>query len=246
MKCRKWLIGLTVLCVSALIVVFTGCINVTIGGNSESSNHSESSGFSESSANQDEELIESLKYQKISGKEEYRVIGIGDVTDADLVIPATYDDLPVTEIAAKAFAVTENSATQNYYIESVTVPDTVKRIDKEAFAKCENLTSVTIDGGEIGEGAFLNCKNLASVMLGENVTAIGKSAFSGCNALSEIHIPNKVTAIEDYTFYECAFTEITLGDNITWIGKCAFFDCSKLTDVVIGSGAKTIGELAFV
>ena len=46
---------------------------------------------------------ESLRYQKIEGEEAYRVMGIGTVSDYDVVIPETYRGLPVTEIGAHAF-----------------------------------------------------------------------------------------------------------------------------------------------
>ena len=46
---------------------------------------------------------ESLRYQKIAGKEEYRVIGVGTVLSLDIKIPSKYKGLPVTEIAPYAF-----------------------------------------------------------------------------------------------------------------------------------------------
>ena len=51
------------------------------------------------------EYGESLRFQKISGKNEYRVMGIGSVTSLDIVIPASYRGLPVTEIGSMAFYV---------------------------------------------------------------------------------------------------------------------------------------------
>ena len=82
------------------------------------------------------EYGESLRFQKIAGKEEYRVMGMGTVSSLDIVIPATYRGLPVTEIGTHAF---ENET----YIESLAIPDSVITIGFQAFWGCENLTFFT-------------------------------------------------------------------------------------------------------
>ncbi len=231
MKRRKWLIGLTVLCVSALMG-FVGCFDFG-NGNKDGSNTN------------NKKATTGLQYQKISGKEEYRVIGIGEATDVDIIIPSAHNGLPVTEIAEKAFAVMQNSIAQNYYIKSVTVPYSVKLIDKEAFSDCDNLTSVTVNGGEIGKGAFSDCDNLTSVTLGINVTAIGNEAFSMCTALKNIIIPNKVTSIGEEAFYHCrGLTSVVIGSGVNTIGDEAFAFSSELKSVEIGSG--TIGKKVFL
>ena len=56
---------------------------------------------------------ETLQYQKIVGKEEYRVIGLGTVSDLDVVIPATHKGLPVTEISEAAFSASQNASCKN-------------------------------------------------------------------------------------------------------------------------------------
>ena len=102
-----------------------------------------------------EKNFEAFQYQKISGKEEYRVVGLGTVTDLDIVIPSTYRNLPVTEIADKAFY-------ENKYLTSVVIGNSVTSIGDWAFYNCDSLTSVVIPDTvvSIGERAFDYCSSL--------------------------------------------------------------------------------------
>jgi len=61
------------------------------------------------------------------------------VTENTLVIPATYNNLPVTTIATLAFS----TATS---LSSVTIPASVTVIDTQAFIRCTLLKSVTFGG----------------------------------------------------------------------------------------------------
>jgi hypothetical protein len=56
-------------------------------------------------------------------------------SEANVVIPATYNNLPVTKIDSMAF--------QRFYISGVTIPESVTSIDALAFYDCYLLKSVT-------------------------------------------------------------------------------------------------------
>ena len=128
---------------------------------------------------------ESLRYQKIAGKEEYRVIGVGTVLSLDIKIPSKYKGLPVTEIAPYAF---ENER----YLESIEIPDNVTSIGKNAFFNCISLTSVEIPDGvtSIGGSAFYYCNSLTSVVIPDSVTSIGEYAFLNCGKLTSVTFEN--------------------------------------------------------
>lgn len=136
-----------------------------------------------------------------------------------LVIPSTYNDLPVTEIG------------------------------EDAFYKCNSLTSIVIPDSvtTIAKDAFYNCTGLTSVVIGNGVTSIGDYAFRGCSKLTSVNIPNGVTAIPDYAFDGCKkLASINLPNSVIRIGTAAFSDCASLTDITIGSGVTTISDYAFV
>ena len=121
-------------------------------------------------------------------------------------------------------------------------------IEKDAFAGCTNLTSVTIPNSvtSIGDFAFMDCSGLTSVTIPNSVTSIGNGAFHGCKALTSITIPNNVTSIGDFAFYNCkALTSVTIPESVTSIGGSAFFNCKALTSITIPNSVTSIGDYAF-
>ena len=89
----------------------------------------------------------------------YCVANVGDYTSTDIVIPDTYNGLPVTTIAGHAFA-------YNTRITSVVIPDSVTDIWEDAFVDCYGLTSVTLGNGvtNIEYSAFLDCCALQNII----------------------------------------------------------------------------------
>ena len=123
------------------------------------------------------------------------------------------------------------------YIESVSLPDTLRTIGSNAFWLCKSLTEINIPSSvtNIYYFAFEGCTALEKLTLSEGLKAIGSGAFSGCTKLSEITIPSTVEAIAANAFANCTgLKKITnlsnatisdnafptpsgsCGDNITW------------------------------
>ena len=171
----------------------------------------------------------------------YSVVGYNITNETELVIPSTYNDLPVTSIGNEAFK-------ECISLTSVIISDGVKSIGDYAFNDCVSLTSVTIPDGltSIGEGAFYHCPVLTSIAIPDSVTNIGESAFYYCYDLENVTIGNDITSISDFMFAECiSLTSITIPDNVTSIGAGAFYECIKLANVTIPNNVTTIGEAAF-
>ena len=146
-----------------------------------------------------------------------------------MVIPATINNLPVTEIGLGAFAACSG-------LTSVTIPNSVTGIVQSAFLYCSGLTSVTIGNSvtSIGDQAFAGCSGLTSLTIPNSVKSIGTSAFYGCSGLTSVTIPNSVTSIHNNAFAACTgLTSVTIPNSVTSIGNYAFLGCTGLKSITV-------------
>ena len=200
----------------------------------------------------------------------YSVTGIGTCTDTDVVIPDTYNNLPVTSIGDSAFYDCTSFT-------NVVIGDSVTSIGLSAFANCSSLNSVIIPDSvtSIGLFAFAGCSSLTGVVIPDSVTSIGQYAFASCSSLTSIVIPDSVTSITKDVFYSCsnlqfneykdckylgnkenlyhALIEVTttnlssyiIHEDAKVIAANAFYNCSRLTSIVIPDSLTSIGRCAF-
>ena len=182
--------------------------------------------------------------------------------------------LPLQAAAATegdyTYEVTDGSATITGYTDAlsgeITIPTTlggypVIAIGKDAFARCNKLTSVTIPEGitSIGDGAFQYCGSLLTVSIPASVTSIGDSAFAWCTAMQGISVNEANTAYcsdDKGVLFDKNKTVLiqapgklagsyTVADSVVTVGDYAFTYCDRLTDVTMGKNVKTIGYAAF-
>ncbi len=116
----------------------------------------------------------------------------------------------------------------------MTIPNSVKTIERLAFSDCTGLTSVIIPNSVtyIEYKAFYGCSGLTSVTIPNSVTKIKEYAFQGCIGLTTVTIPNSVSFIGIEAFEGCVgLTSLTIGKGIKTISSKAFANCSELTDV---------------
>ena len=196
---------------------------------------------------------EGLTYELISLKSGYKVTGIGECTDTDIIIPAMYNDLPVTAIADDAFYWKST-------ITSVVIPDTVKSIGARAFYWGHNLASVTLGNSvqSIGESAFRACP-ITSIHIPASVTSIWVDAFGNCAKLTGIYVHEDNPTYKDIdgnlyrkdgtTLVQYAIgktdSTFTIPNTVTTIGAYAFSHCSNLKSVHIPDMVTTIEKSAF-
>ena len=144
-----------------------------------------------------------------------------------------------------------------YWLESVTIPDSVTSIGDYAFYDT-TLTSITVAKGNTKYHSAGNClietgsKTLivgcanSIIPTDGSVTSIGSYAFFGRGGLTSVTIPDSVTSISRSAFEDCkGLTSVTIPDSVTSIGERAFYGCTGLRSVTIGSGVTSIGDYAF-
>lgn len=170
----------------------------------------------------------------------------------DIDIPEKLGNYTVTVLGEDSFSTDDFDSPlydiHHTKIHSVTIPQSVTSIGKDAFAQCRALQSLTIDDAatSIGDWAFDECYKLTTLSLGKKITTIGDYAFYDCRILNNVSIPQSVTSIGDQAFGCCyGMDSFTIKDAATSIGEYAFFDCQSLTTLSLGENITTIGDDAF-
>ena len=140
---------------------------------------------------------------------------------ASIVIPAEHDGVPVVGIADSAFAYSKHMSE----ILSVTIPDSVT---------------------EIGKNAFHNQSALVSVDIGTNskLEKIGNNAFSGNSALKSIYLPAGLNSLGDDVFNNCGgLKTITVAaENTRYSGEGNCLIDNSTHTLIRGSNTSVIPE----
>lgn len=165
----------------------------------------------------------------------------------------------------------EGAFARRNMLESITLPQSLKTIEAEAFRSCAKLKSMDIPANtdaigssafrdcvsmeklvirngliKIGERAFENCPELTEISLPDDLAEIYGSVFNGCKKLREIKLPSNLTVIGENAFADCISLEkVELPDTVVKIDDLVFSGCTSLKSVKINDGIKKIGKAAF-
>ena len=119
---------------------------------------------------------------------------------------------------------------------SVSIPNTVKYIGREAFSGCISLKSLYLPDSvkEIGSGAFYGCTKLEKVRFSKNLKVICRYAFMDCKELKSVKLPKSLKSIYHDAFNGCkSLTSVKLPKNINRIAIGTFSRCVNLKKVFL-------------
>ena len=192
-----------------------------------------------------------LEYRTNPDLKSYSVIGIGETTSSNIIIPETYNDLLVTTIGEYAFEGITG-------LESIKLPKTIVDIGQFAFHNCSELKDIGLSEGlvSIQNGAFQGCSSLTDISLPASITYIG-GGWIGCNNLNAIYIQDisQWLALDfssgnlqvSYNLYvnNELVTDLIIPEGIETIGTYAFAGCISLESIRVPTSLKTIKAYAF-
>lgn len=182
-----------------------------------------------------------LEYVLINDDKEYEVKSCGTCEDDIIIIPATFNNLPITSIGSSAF--------YDKNITSLVMTDNIKTINSNAFKYCGDLKDIVWSKNveTIGDAAFYGCWVLNNIDLGENLVSIGEEAFQSCASVKYIDLPESLEHIGFSAFCDCESIEsITIPGNVEEIHSYVFKDCTSLKYVILKEGITSIYSYAFL
>lgn len=210
--------------------------------------------------------VNDLTFELNKDGKSYSVTDCDRTAEGEIVIPDTYNGLPITIIGYDAFLNCEK-------ITSVKIPYGVTYISYGAFYNCLNLISVIFPNSitGIGDSAFYNCDSLVSIDIPDSVETIGYGAFMSCENLASVTLGNGIISIGYYAFENTAYynDENNWKNGVLYVGnylltadisicgryniidgtKCigdkAFYNCTELTTIEIPNSVISIGESSF-
>jgi len=175
----------------------------------------------------------------VNKKGEVTILQGMDYSVEELIIPDTYNGMPVVDIMAESF--------DNYEsLKRVVWPDSVSVIKKEMFSDCKNLVSVEIPEGvtEIETWAFRKCTSLERIELPNTLEKLGSGCFIWCSSLEEIIIPEGITELGQICMCCSSLKRVTIPGSVVKL-EGSFEECSSLESIVIPEGVEYIGDRTF-
>lgn len=233
----------------SLAILITVVIGICVGINKRNSNDS---------------LVENydLDFVLNESSDGYIVAGLGTCTDANIIIPSKYRNLPVNEIGKNAFYKCEK-------LTSVVIPNSITKIDYGAFYYCKSISSIIIPNSVIFmEKYAFDMHGSATIYCEASIQPSGwhsdwlyntRPVYWGINS-NNFLIKNEIiyviidnsAVVSGHTYKIPRLAKILptikinkTSYNVTSIGDRAFGECTSLFSVNIPDTVTRIGDYAF-
>ena len=126
----------------------------------------------------------------------------------------------------------------------VTIPDGVIAIGNSAFKLRDDITKITIPNTvkKIDRWAVEGCLNLLSIDIPDSVTEIAERSFMNCG-LQTVVIPGSIKTISKYAFSELTIDSIIIREGVETIDHGAFYESGVKDLYIPKSVCKICGDM---
>ena len=168
-------------------------------------------------------MLDDLIFSPYHDNTEYSVKMRADAVVDTIVIPSTYNNLPVTYIEPYAFSGT------GFNVKKVVIPSSIISTNYTAFFNNTHIEEV--DGVTFfGSGTFEGCTSLKKLVFADSFTSLSTGhLFENC-AVEEVVFPG-IKTVPGYAFEYSNLKKITFGPELQTIDNYAFQTCSNLEEV---------------
>lgn len=186
-----------------------------------------------------------LLFESIDAANEYRAV-VNKIQTQDIIIPESYEGLPVTELKVRAYGNTYDNKVRLF------VPKTVKKLELDAlFHKSSHYNDtgrwikIIIDEENpylVTENRCVYSKDMTILWAAQcktnyftvpdTVTEIADHAFTGNQYIVEVKLPPGVKKIGAGAFEYCGNLRKINIENVVSIGNWAFGECKKIRSFV--------------
>ncbi len=198
------------------------------------------------------EIATEAALQWTTNNNEITITDTSGSVEADLHIPDTITDLPVTAIGPSAFY-------NEGVITNVVIPDSVRQIGDTAFAYCGQLQTITLGNGltNLGYRWAASCPGLNSITVGganpafESSSGVlfdkGQQTILLCppQRTDNYSVPSTVKSIGPGAFDHAGITGLSLPASVTDIATGAFYACTGLRSITLNEGLRRIANQGF-
>ena len=145
----------------------------------------------------------------------------------------------------------------------LSIPSTVKVVEKFGFSECESLTKLTVAADSIGSFAFYRNISLVDITIEPTTTKYADGLFTNCTALESFRFPdhwkttgaqvlenctklknvdlNQIEVIDSESFQYCdGLTSIHIPSSVRTLQPHVFAGCYHLESVTIDEGIETL------
>ncbi len=174
-----------------------------------------------------------------TAEETQELVGRALILGGQLLSVKLNDGKNIFEVPQEVKLIAENVFRNMKNLNTIILPNSIKKIEKDAFYGCENLEHAVFNG---------NVNEWLAISFGNDYSSpmhYAKS-FTVKDVSEELVIGDNVSTIPAGCFYADEIKSVVIGENVVSIGAGAFENCKNLASVIIKSKKiKYIGENAF-